>query len=109
MGSANVRGRLHRARDAALALWLIGWGIFVAPACAPPPAVYVYDENGRLAAVIDSTAGAPTQNAAVYTYDAAGNLVSITRRNATAAADGSNTSIISFSPGCGGPGTTVTI
>lgn len=37
---------------------------------------YVYDENGRLRAVIS-----PSGETAVYEYDEAGNIVSITRRN----------------------------
>ena len=41
------------------------------------PIRYIYDELGRLVAVIDSTGAA-----AVYHYDAVGNLLSITRQNA---------------------------
>jgi YD repeat-containing protein len=44
---------------------------------AQSPVRYVYDELGRLVAVID-----PTGAAAIYHYDAVGNLLSITRQNA---------------------------
>ena len=37
---------------------------------------YVYDDNGRLKAVI-----APNGETSVYEYDAAGNIISVTRRN----------------------------
>lgn len=60
--------------------------------------VYVYDELGRLVAVID-TAG----EAAVYSYDAVGNLLSISRYSSSLA------SIIEFTPNSGPIGTTVTI
>src|ERR1044072_9476327 len=60
--------------------------------------VYVYDELGRLMAVID-TAG----EAAVYSYDAVGNLLSISRYNASVV------SIIEFTPNSGPVGTTFTI
>jgi YD repeat-containing protein len=60
--------------------------------------VYVYDELGRLVAVID-TAG----EAAVYNYDAVGNLLSISRYSASVV------SIIEFTPNSGPVGTTVAI
>ena len=60
--------------------------------------VYIYDELGRLKAVIT-----PSGEAAVYTYDAAGNIVSITRQLST------TVSIIEFTPGQGAAGTSVTI
>ena len=60
--------------------------------------VYLYDELGRLKAVIT-----PSGDAAVYNYDAAGNIVSITRETA------SNVSIIEFTPDKGPVGTSVTI
>jgi len=59
---------------------------------------YVYDEVGRLIAVID-----PSGDTATYTYDAVGNILSI-GRHAT-----STVSIISFTPKSGPAGTTVTI
>jgi YD repeat-containing protein len=59
---------------------------------------YVYDELGRLVAVID-TSGA----SAVYSYDAVGNLLSIVRRGS------SDVSIIEFTPNSGPVGTLVTI
>ena len=60
--------------------------------------VYLYDELGRLKAVIT-----PSGEAAIYNYDAAGNIVSITRQtNATV-------SIVEFTPDKGAVGTSVTI
>ena len=58
---------------------------------------YVYDDNGRLHAVIS-----PTGEAVVYDYDAAGNITSIRRLAADALA------IFSFSPHEGMPGDQVT-
>lgn len=60
--------------------------------------VYVYDELGRLVAVID-TAG----ETAVYSYDSVGNLLSISRYNSTVV------SVIEFTPKRGVVGTPVTI
>ena len=60
--------------------------------------VYVYDELGRLVAVIDTAS-----EAAVYSYDAVGNLLSISRYSA------STVSIIEFTPNSGPVGATVTI
>lgn len=59
---------------------------------------YIYDELGRLRAVVDPVAGT-----AIYAYDAVGNLLSITRQGATAVA------IIEFTPDSGPVGTGVTI
>ena len=58
---------------------------------------YVYDDNGRLHAVIS-----PAGEAVVYEYDAAGNITSIRRLAADALA------ILSFSPHEGMPGDQVT-
>ena len=65
---------------------------------AQAPIQYVYDELGRLIAVVD-TAG----DTAVYHYDAVGNITSIDRHVS------SQVSIIAFSPASGPVGTTVTI
>lgn len=88
----------------ALALWLVLLGgmddagrMFTARACAGAPQ-YVYDDAGRLIAVIDSTG-----DTAVYTYDAVGNLLSITRQPS------STLSILNFTPKSGPIGTVVTI
>ena len=62
------------------------------------PINYVYDELGRLVAVIDKDG-----NAATYAYDAVGNLLSISRQVTT------QTSIIWFSPSSGPVGLAVTI
>lgn len=59
--------------------------------------VYVYDDNGRLYAVI-----APSGEAAVYEYDAAGNITAIRRLAANTLA------ILAFSPHEGLPGDQVT-
>lgn len=57
---------------------------------------YVYDEDGRLRAVI-----APTGEAAVYEYDAAGNFTAIRRLGADAL------ELLTFAPRSGLPGTVV--
>jgi YD repeat-containing protein len=62
------------------------------------PIKYVYDELGRLVAVID-----PAADTARYTYDSVGNLLSISRQSSTLVA------VIDFTPKSGLPGTTVTI
>jgi YD repeat-containing protein len=62
------------------------------------PISYVYDDLGRLAAVID-----PSGNAASDQYDAVGNILAITRYSA------GQTSVLNFSPRTGPIGTTVTI
>lgn len=59
---------------------------------------YVYDDNGRLRAVIS-----PNGEAAIYEYDPAGNITAI-RRNAAGALE-----LLGFSPIEGMPGTQVTI
>jgi YD repeat-containing protein len=65
---------------------------------AANPITYVYDELGRLLAVID-----PSGDTATYKYDAMGNILSITRGNS------SQLSIISFTPQKGVVGSSVTI
>jgi YD repeat-containing protein len=62
------------------------------------PVRYVYDDVGRLAAVID-----PAGDTARYSYDSVGNLLSITRQSSTLV------SIIEFTPRIGLAGTVVTI
>jgi YD repeat-containing protein len=59
---------------------------------------YIYDDLGRLMAVVD-----PTGDTAVYHYDAVGNLLSISRYSS------STVSVITFTPGSGAVGATVTI
>ncbi len=59
---------------------------------------YVYDQVGRLMAVID-----PATDTAIYSYDAVGNLLGITRQNSATLA------IFQFTPDKGPVGTTVTI
>lgn len=65
---------------------------------ASAPVNYIYDELGRLTAVID-----PASDSAKYTYDAVGNLLSIGRQSA------SQVVILEFNPGTGFPGTSVKI
>ncbi len=59
---------------------------------------YVYDELGRLVAVVDATG-----NTAVYSYDLVGNVLSIARYGPT------DVSIFEWTPNSGPTGTTVTI
>lgn len=58
---------------------------------------YIYDELGRLSSVVG-----PTETA-TYSYDSVGNLLSISRSSSA------QVSILSFSPGSGSIGATVTI
>ena len=59
---------------------------------------YVYDEAGRLLAVID-----PSGDTAIYRYDAVGNILSISRQSS------SLVSLIEFTPNEGSIGASVTI
>jgi YD repeat-containing protein len=72
--------------------------VTLANAQTTPDVRYVYDELGRLVAVIDADG-----QMAVYAYDAVGNVMSITRHGAGAV------SIAAFTPSAGGVGTSVTI
>jgi YD repeat-containing protein len=67
-------------------------------AVAQSGVTYVYDDLGRLTAVLD-----PSGNAAGYSYDAVGNLLAINRYSA------SQISVLDFSPQTGPVGATVTI
>jgi YD repeat-containing protein len=62
------------------------------------PITYVYDELGRLTAVVDAAG-----DTATYTYDAVGNIRSIGRHNSSAVA------ILEFTPDRGAAGSTVTL
>ena len=77
-----------------LILMLVSWQSGI----AQPPTRYVYDENGRLRAVI-----APNGEAGIYEYDPAGNITTIRRLAADAL------EIIDFSPRRGVPGQPVRI
>lgn len=59
---------------------------------------YVYDDAGRLRAVID-----PASDTAIYAYDSVGNLTGITRHSSTTLA------VLQFTPSTGPVGTTVTL
>jgi YD repeat-containing protein len=76
-----------------VAAFLAGWE----PAAAQQVS-YIYDESGRLVAVVD-----PAGESARYTYDAAGNLLAITRQPV------SQLAIFEFTPNAGPSGTKVTI
>lgn len=72
--------------------------LFCAPARTQTRTVYLYDELGRLKAVLT-----PSGEAAIYNYDAAGNISSITRQLSTVL------SILDFTPHKGTAGSSVTI
>jgi YD repeat-containing protein len=79
--------------------WLFAaWLALAAVAGIAAEQRYVYDELGRLIAVID-----PAGETTHYTYDEAGNLTSVSR------ASSAQVSIVSFSPTRGRAGGTVTI
>ncbi len=83
------------------AAWLAVLLLSVAlPVCAQQGGIsrYVYDNNGRLRAVI-----APNGEAAIYDYDPAGNFTAIRRLTAN------DLEIIEFTPRQGAIGTSVTI
>lgn len=82
---------------AALALAVI-LTVTPSPLHAQTTTRYVYDDNGRLHAVI-----APNGEASIYEYDAAGNIAAIRRNSAT------TLEVLDFSPREGIPGTQVTI
>jgi YD repeat-containing protein len=83
------------ARSLALIVVVIG---LASNALAQGGVQYVYDDLGRLVGVIDGNG-----DSATYRYDAVGNLLAIERHSASVV------SIISFSPGHGAIGATVTI
>jgi YD repeat-containing protein len=71
---------------------------FTLTAATNNPIRYVYDDIGRLVAVVD-----PSGDTARYTYDSVGNLLSISRQSSTLV------SILEFTPKSGLAGTVVTI
>jgi YD repeat-containing protein len=80
---------------ACLVLLVIPTAVLIAQS---QPVRYVYDELGRLVAVIDTTGAA-----AIYHYDAVGNLLAITRQTAGVV------SILEIAPDSGAVGQTVTL
>lgn len=84
---------LHSLTVAALFLCLFSSGLR-----AQQTTRYVYDDNGRLRAVL-----APSGEANVYEYDAAGNFTAIRRNDAT------TLEVLDFAPREGAPGTQVKI
>jgi YD repeat-containing protein/VCBS repeat-containing protein len=70
----------------------------IAPGKSGNDIIYVYDELGRLIAVID-----PAGDTATYAYDAVGNVLSISRYSSSVV------SLIEFTPNSGPVGATVTI
>lgn len=92
------RHRLLTLLILAVVSWA-GMALHVPTTAAQTPGVsYIYDDLGRLIAVVDSTGAA-----AVYAYDAVGNLLSITRQGPGVV------SILDFTPKQGPIGTAVTI
>lgn len=92
-----LRHRLtSHASLAMAALLLMFVGLLPSPAGADIS--YVYDDAGRLRAVID-----PTTNTAVYTYDAVGNLTGITQQSSSTLA------LFQFTPPSSPIGSTVTL
>jgi hypothetical protein len=83
-----------------LTLGAMLFGLLLIAGAATADIRYVYDELGRLRAVIDPS---QTDGTAIYAYDAVGNITSITRQPATQVA------IIEFRPKRGPVGTTVTL
>ncbi len=81
------------AGEVAVALWASVSGATPASGVS-----YVYDELGRLVAVVD-----PASDTATYSYDAVGNLVSISRQSSSVV------SILEFAPNGGREGDTVRI
>lgn len=76
--SPFVRFRASVAIVLALSMGIVGLNPAAAHAAtASSPITYVYDELGRLEAVIDPDA--PSNGVATYTYDDNGNILSIGR------------------------------
>ena len=90
--------KIVRALRAAMLLLICVSALSHAIAQQPATTRYVYDENGRLRAVI-----APTGEAAIYDYDPAGNITAIRRLGA----DGFE--LLSFAPAIGAIGDRVTL
>jgi len=78
------------------ASWLVLLSLSVFATAQTQTARYIYDDDGRLRAVI-----APNGEAAVYDYDAAGNFTAIRRLAADAL------ELLTFAPRSGPPGTQV--
>lgn len=96
MSQSRVRqGWCHLARTMAISLALMVGAL--APTVAADIS-YVYDQAGRLLAVID-----PATDTAIYAYDSVGNLTGITRQLSTTKA------VLQFTPASGPVGTTITI
>lgn len=81
-----------------LAKALLLAALFFATAAPAATIQYVYDDLGRLVAVVD-----PSGQTTVYTYDPAGNLLSVSNNAST------QLSIVSFAPNHGKAGDSVTI
>jgi RHS repeat-associated protein len=96
-----MRGHAIRRSAVLVAiLVLVGLGDWTARAAAtdPEPIRYGYDASGRLAGVVDPSAGAAT-----YSYDATGNITAIGRPTP------GDVVILGFDPLAGSVGSTVTI
>ncbi len=89
---STVGNTLRRVCAAVLSLLFLS----VCAEAQGQPSRYIYDDDGRLRAVI-----APNGEAAVYEYDAAGNLTAVRRLGADAL------ELLTFAPRSGLPGTVV--
>ncbi|WHZ29952.1 MAG: hypothetical protein OJF51_004754 [Nitrospira sp.] len=87
---------LKRRAPVATTAWALAF-LLIFPAVAADIS-YVYDDAGRLIAVID-----PVSDTAIYGYDSVGNLTGITRQPS------SNLAVLQFTPSSSPVGTTVVI
>src|SRR6185503_296535 len=97
----RYRGQDHTiSKKTLFALWilLVCPLVFTRAVDGQTTITNVYDEAGRLVAVVDSGGDTVT-----YSYDAVGNLLSISRHSSA------SISLIAFTPGKGTIGTSVTI
>lgn len=91
-------GKLERTSAVDFKLTEAGRNATIAAQSGSGDISYVYDEMGRLVAVID-----PAGDSARYSYDAVGNLLAISRWTST------SVSVIEFTPNSGPVGESVTI
>lgn len=77
---------------------IVAWAVLLILPGLAADISYVYDDAGRLRAVID-----PASDTAIYAYDRVGNLTGITRQPSTTLA------VLQFTPSAGPGGTPVTL
>jgi|GEM_PF-6954307 len=92
------RERQSRRRRALIATTAFALALFIFLPGVAADISYVYDDAGRLCAVID-----PASDTAVYSYDAVGNLTGITRQPSSTLA------VLQFTPSSSPIGSTVMI